>query len=203
MPVPIDYPPKKAYTLCMKKPLSQMTLSELWQLFPIVLTEHKPYWKAWYEEEVRFLQTVSPCVTYHHIGSTAVDGIWAKPIVDILAETDTRERMRSCARLLQNGGYIVMAESDGRISLNKGYTEDGFAEKVFHLHLRLTGDTDEVYFRDYLIAHPDIAKEYERLKLSVWKKYEHDRDGYTDAKANFVKKYTAAAKRERAARENA
>lgn len=81
------------------------------------------------------------------------------------------------------------------MSFNKGYTESGFAERVFHLHLRYAGDNDELYFRDYLREHPGIAKEYEQLKLSLRKRFEHDRDGYTDAKSEFIKRYTAEAKR--------
>ena len=88
-----------------------------------------------------------------------------------------------------------MSQSDNRISFNKGYTENGFAEKVFHLHLRFAGDHDELYFRDYLLAHPETAKEYEAMKLKLWKEYEHDRDGYTNAKEEFAAKYTQDAKR--------
>ncbi|MDE5867334.1 MAG: GrpB family protein, partial [Anaeroplasmataceae bacterium] len=80
-------------------------------------------------------------------------------------------------------------------SLNKGYTENGFADKVFHLHLRLPNDQDELYFRDYLNAHKEVAKEYEELKIELWKKYEHNRDAYTNAKTEFVKKYTDLAKK--------
>jgi len=60
--------------------------------------------------------------------------------------------------------------------------------------LRYAGDNDELYFRDYLIEFPDMAKEYEKLKISLWKKYEHNRDAYTNAKTEFVKKYTEKAK---------
>ncbi len=88
-----------------------------------------------------------------------------------------------------------MSTSATRISLNKGYTEKGFAEKVFHLHIRLNNDIDEIYFRDYMNAHPDAAKEYEKLKLGLMKKYELNRDAYTEAKTDFVKKYTDLAKR--------
>ena len=98
--------------------------------------------------------------------------------------------------LLQNYGWIIMNESANRISLNKGYTENGFDEKVYHLHLRHIGDHDEIYFRDYLNNHPDVAKEYEQLKFELWKKYEHNRDGYTNAKSEFVNKYTLIAKKE-------
>ena len=80
------------------------------------------------------------------------------------------------------------------MSFNKGYMEEGFADKVYHLHLRYAGDNDEIYFRDYLNAHPEVAKEYETLKLGLWKRFEHDRDGYTAAKSEFVTKYTELAK---------
>ena len=87
---------------------------------------------------------------------------------------------------MECGGYICMAESDNRISFNKGYTPAGYAEKVFHIHFHKTGDNDEILFRDYLIAHPEVAKEYEILKLSLLPKYKNDRDGYTEAKSEFV-----------------
>lgn len=87
-----------------------------------------------------------------------------------------------------------MAQREEGISFNKGYTEEGFADRVFHLHLRYYGDNNELYFRDYLIEHPDAAREYEKLKLKLWKDYERDRDGYTNAKTEFIRKYTKQAK---------
>ena len=68
--------------------------------------------------------------------------------------------------------------------------------KVFHLHLRTPGDHDELFFRDYLLEHPEIAKDYEKLKLSLWKTYEFDRDGYTERKTAFVQIITQKAKTE-------
>jgi len=177
--------------------LSQMTLEELWKLFPIFLTEHKSYWADWYNEEVNSLKCILPKDTeYCHIGSTAIKGIMAKPIIDIIIATNTQSQLREIADLLNTNGYIIMSSSKNRISLNKGYTEHGFAEKVFHLHIRLKGDTDEIYFRDYLNAHAEVAKEYEELKLQLWKKYEYSRDTYTNSKTKFVSKYTQLAKRE-------
>ena len=179
----------------MGKKLSEMTLEELWQLFPIFLTEHKPCWAEWYKAEEELLKSILPTDTeYHHIGSTAVKGIMAKPIIDILIVVNSNDELRRAADILRENGYIIMSESANRISLNKGYTEKGFAERVFHLHIRLRGDTNEIFFRDYLNAHPDVAKEYEELKLQLWKKYEHNRDAYTDAKSEFVKKFTDIAK---------
>lgn len=180
----------------MGKSLSEMTLEELWQLFPIVLTEHKACWAAWYREEEAHLKKLLPFdFDCYHVGSTAIDGIMAKPIVDILLAVDTFAQVKQAATLLAEHGYIIMATSQTRISLNKGYTENGFAERVFHLHIRLKDDIDEVYFRNYMNEHPDIAKEYEKLKLRLWKKYEHNRDAYTEAKTDFITKYTRLAKR--------
>ena len=170
----------------MKK-LSEMTLEELWQLFPIILAEHRAEWAEWFRAEAAFLAELLPEAAITHIGSTAIEGIWAKPIVDILVETGEKADWAEVARVLtEQAGYICMAQSGTRMSFNKGYTPEGFAEKVFHLHLRRSGDRDEVLFRDYMNAHADEAKGYERLKLALWKPYEHDRDGYTAQKADFV-----------------
>ena len=180
----------------MSKKLSEMTLEELWQLFPIILEEHKNCWADWFDEEAVNLEKILPqTARINHIGSTAVPNIWAKPIVDILVEIESG--MDNVKDILINNGYICMSEGMDRMSFNKGYTENGFAERVFHLHLCYMGDNDEIYFCDYLIKNPDIAKEYENLKLRLWKQFEHNRDEYTNQKTEFVKKYTGLAKEQK------
>ena len=182
----------------MAKNLEDMSLEELWQLFPIFLEEHNKDWATWYVEESRRIQSCLPAnqsYKLHHIGSTSVDGIWAKPIIDILLEIPRSEDMGSIKIELLEQGYLLMSESEGRMSFNKGYTLQGFAERVFHLHLRYYGDHDELYFRDYLKAHPAVAKDYEQLKLTLWKKYEHNRDAYTGAKTDFIRQYTQKAQK--------
>ena len=182
----------------MTKTLEDMTLEELWQLFPIFLREHQLEWKDWYEEERLRLLSFFPeyqIVRLSHIGSTSVETIWAKPIVDIMLEIPIETDMAIIRDLLLQNGYLLMSESQGRMSFNKGYTPSGFAKRVFHLHLRYEGDHDELYFRDYLQEHPAVAKNYEQLKLSLWKQYEHNRDAYTDSKTDFIKKYTKEAKK--------
>ena len=180
----------------MAKQLSEMTLEELWQLFPITLTEHQKVWKEWYLEEENLLkQVLSQFDRISHIGSTAIPSIWAKPIIDILVEIPKGSDIFFYKDLIVHNGYICMSENEKGMSFNKGYTVNGFADRVFHLHLRYTGDNNELYFRDYLNDFPDIAKEYEKLKLSLWKEYEYNRDAYTNAKTEFVKKYTKQAKK--------
>ena len=181
----------------MGKPLSDMTLEELWELFPINLTEHNEVWTKWYAEEERRLTDILPLndIRISHIGSTAINDIWAKPIIDILVELPMSMPMESIKDILVQNGYICMSEQPNRKSFNLGYTSEGFAEKVFHLHLRYWGDNDELYFRDYMNENPLLAKQYEELKLSLWKKYEHDRDGYTYAKTGFIAEQTDKAKK--------
>lgn len=182
----------------MGKDLSEMSLEELWRLFPIVLAAHDVRWAEWYAEEEHFLRKFLPdaqTVRISHIGSTAVQGIWAKPIIDILVEVPPNGDFQALKLVFQQAGYRCMSETRQRMSLNKGYTENGFTEKVFHLHVRRSGDHDELYFRDYLNEYPGVAAEYEQLKLRLWKAYEHDRDGYTEQKTPFVERHTQEARR--------
>lgn len=81
-----------------------------------------------------------------------------------------------------------------RISLNKGYTNKGYAREVFHIHIRKYKDCDELYFRDYLNENLKIAKEYEKLKLDLYEKYRPNRDLYTKGKTDFVVRIVQVAK---------
>lgn len=183
----------------MKADLSELSLEELWTLFPIILKEHNPDYKVWYEEEKqRIISKVKPenLIRISHIGSTAVKGLTAKPIVDILLEIDGACGVSAIIKVLKTLGWRLMSQEDDpvKLSFNKGYTPEGFADRVYHLHVRYFGNWPELYFRDFLIAYPDVAGEYERLKLKLWKQYEHDRDGYTEAKTDFVRRYSDMAK---------
>lgn len=182
----------------MEKELSEMTLEELWELFPIFLVEHDEKWTEYYKDIEVFLQKVLNGYAVDrisHIGSTAIHGICAKNIVDVLIEIPNKTGMEEVAQAMEKNGFLRMSAGDHRISFNKGYTKKGFADKVYHVHLRYTGDNDELFFRDYLNEHPQAAKEYEALKMKLWKKYEHNRDAYTDAKTDFVRKYTSEARK--------
>ncbi len=79
----------------------------------------------------------------------------------------------------------------------KGYTMKGFKGQVYHIHVRHSGDWDELYFRDYLEAHPAVAQEYGDLKVKLLKDYRNDRDGYTDKKSDFINRITKIARKEK------
>ena len=174
----------------MANPLKSLSLQELWELFPIVLSPHQPQWAEWAQEEIgtlsELLTEFSPIL--NHIGSTAIPDIQAKPIIDSLVEVPAEAKHAEIQKILEDAGYICMAASGARLSFNKGYTPNGYAEKVFHIHVHPVGDNDEILFRDYLRNHPATAREYEALKLSLLPKYKHNRDGYTEAKSEFVKR---------------
>ncbi|WP_369344339.1 GrpB family protein [Bifidobacterium aquikefiricola] len=168
-----------------------MTVEELWQLFPIQLSEHDPQWSAWYEDESSSLVRIlgGNVARIDHIGSTYVSGLVAKPIVDILLQVRPTADIADVRGVLEGDGWLLMAECPerGELDLNKGYTPEGFAAKVFHLHVRREGDWDELRFRDYLVGHSDAAAQYGELKRRLLVKYEHNRDAYTQAKTGFIR----------------
>lgn len=186
----------------MAKGLSEMSLEELWELFPIILKEHNPIWKDWYLQEEKLFNNIignQYIERIHHIGSTSVNGLLAKPTIDILLEITEDCNLKFLVNALEKTGYILekqLQKPAPHMMFMKGYTERGFAEKVFHLHVRYIGNWNELYFRDFLQLYKDVAKEYGNLKMSLIDKYEHDRDGYTEAKTEFVNKYTKIAKME-------
>ncbi|HBA96538.1 MAG TPA: GrpB family protein, partial [Lachnospiraceae bacterium] len=131
----------------------EMSLEELWKLFPIFLVAHNDKWKLYYDEMEILLKNILsgyPIERVSHIGSTAIAGIWAKNIIDILIEVSKDSDIEKTAKIIEKNGFTQMSTEIGRISFNLGYTKDGFADKVFHIHLRYAGDNDELYFRDYL-----------------------------------------------------
>lgn len=182
------------------KPVEEMSQEELWELFPIILQEHNPDYAQWYREiETDLIKRLSDfrILRINHIGSTAVAGLTAKPIIDILLEPESGYEMSGLIRTLADTGWLLMWRKDTEetMQLAKGYTPEGFAERVYHLHVRPRGDWDELYFRDYLIDNQVAASDYEILKQQLKEQFEHNRDGYTDAKHDFVVQATSEARR--------
>lgn len=169
-----------------------MTLEELWRLFPIILSACDPNWKLYYQEEKEMLTRHfgDRMVRISHIGNTAVEGLTAKPTVDILLEVTHDSSPETVREIAERAGYTVMSARSApeyRLDLCKGCTPQGFADKVFHLHIRHPGDWDEIIFRDYLRQNPAKATEYAELKKSLQRRFEHDRDAYTEGKGDFIR----------------
>lgn len=182
----------------MRQDFSDITAEHLSLLFPIKLEPHDPEWETCYEQESLFLKSVfgDKIVRMSPIGSSSVPGLIAKPTVDILLEIKENTDMTVMTEAMKDAGYVVNTPKQDIILYLKGYTPHGFDGQCFHIHVRYAGDWDELYFRDYLQAHPDVAQAYGKLKQQLKEQYLHDRDGYTNAKGDFIKEYTLCARRE-------
>lgn len=193
-----------------KKHVSELTPQEFQKTFPITLVDVLPEFADWYEEEKASILSVvdaKDIVRINHIGSSSIPNIKAKPVVDILLELDgiaNVDRIVESLKRIDFGVEVSMKkENPFEYLLAKGMTVDGFAEKVFLLHLRYAGDWDELYFRDYLLENPDVAKEYSSLKEQILTDISEGKmermpngqhNGYSNAKFSFVKEVSQKAK---------
>jgi len=175
--------------------LEDLSLNELWELFPITFVDNNIKFEQQFLTEKENLELLlgNYIKRISHIGSTAIKNIKTKPIVDILIETDFDNKDLIKEILLDNH-YILMSEAPDKISFNKGYTINGYADNVFHIHIKKFGDCDELYFRDYLNDNLPKAKEYEKLKVELYNKYKPNRDLYTAGKTEFVTEIISIAK---------
>jgi len=178
-----------------------MTNEERWQLFPIILKPYNPEYQVWYRNEAKHLMDIlgkEKIERINHIGSTSVHGLLAKPTIDILLEVKDEETIQKIRNHIDQKGYICLDQVDAfknpSLLCMKGYSEQGFLDKVFHIHIRIINNHKELYFRDYLRDHPQVALAYADLKIKLMKKYKHHRDNYTNEKSDFINHYTIIAK---------
>lgn len=186
----------------MDKKLDEMTNEEFGRLFPIIISEPDPNWIDLFKFEANNIKKVlrkRNILRIEHIGSTAVPNLKAKPSIDILLEVpgsiDKDEVIEKLTSLDYH--YIPKPENPApHMMFVKGYTLNGFRGQAYHIHVRYSGDWDELYFRDYLKLHPEIASEYGELKARLSVKYRNDREGYTEKKTDFIKRITGVARKE-------
>lgn len=123
----------------------------------------------------------------HHVGSTAVPGLDAKPIIDILVGVRDLVGSRECVEPLAQLDYLY---APYRTAEMHWFCKPHPSRRTHHLHLVPVDSQryrDELAFRDYLRAQPDTAAEYAGLKQRLAAQFAHDRDAYTDAQADFVR----------------
>ncbi|WP_094604910.1 hypothetical protein SPSIL_018160 [Sporomusa silvacetica DSM 10669] len=180
----------------MRQDFSNVSKERLSELFPILLEPHNPGWIDYFFIERNFLKSIfgDNIVRINHIGSSCVPGLIAKPTIDILLEISQEIDLSAITETMEDEGYVVNTPKKDIIAYLKGYTPRGFEGQCVHIHVRYYGDWDELYFRDYLILHPDVAREYGKLKIMLKEKYTNDRDGYTYAKGDFIRKYSEYAR---------
>ncbi len=181
------------------KDLSLLSNEELWKLFPIRLEQHNPSWKLFYETESALISnTLNGSVDrISHFGSTALEGLLAKPTIDILLEIYPETDLEELSFKLKSLSYLLSPQPDNpapHMMFLKGYTPTGFQGQAVHLHIRYRGDWGELYFRDYLKDHPNVAAEYAELKRKLARNFTNNRDGYTEAKGDFIRRITRLAR---------
>ncbi len=185
----------------MNKKLDKMSVTELGELFPIILSEHKSNWKTIFESEKEKINNIfnkNEIYKIEHIGSTAIPNIISKPTIDIILQITKNIDKKTIIKNLEKINYHFIAKPENpppNMMFVKGYTDKGFKGQAYHIHIRFKGDCDELYFRDYLKENTEKAIEYENLKIKLAKKYKFNREKYTNGKTKFVKKITKEAKK--------
>ena len=125
----------------------------------------------------------------HHIGSTAVRGISAKPVIDMLAVVDKIETADNWGSTLEKPGYAALGEYG--IPGRRFFTRDTGGQRSHHLHVFGRGDPEiarHLQFRDSLKANPGIKRYYSRLKESLAKQFPEDMESYIKGKKDFIDK---------------
>ena len=161
----------------------------------IEVVPYDPHWPAMFEQEAAILRAALGPVAkrIHHVGSTAVPGLAAKPIIDILIEVTSLAALDGLNTQMQAIGY----ESRGELGIpRRRYFAKGRTKRTHQVHAFAVGDAHVVRhlaFRDYLRMNPETAREYAELKISVAKGCNNDLDRYCEGKDAYVKTLEARA----------
>lgn len=154
-------------------------------------------WKKLYEIEKQLLRSIlgDHLVEIHHIGSTSIPNIMAKPIIDILIEAVDIEKIDALNQKFIEYGYEPKGENG---IASRRYFQKGGDERTHHVHIFPFGHPEvrrHLAFRDYLIAHPDEAGRYEDLKAKLAKQYVYDPQKYNEGKSKLVQELDQKAKK--------
>ena len=166
-------------------------MSRKLDFFKVEVVPHDPTWRGAFETESKqiALAITENVVAIHHIGSTAIPQIHAKPIIDILVEVKDLTKIDVQSSALEALGYEAMGEFGicGRRFFRKG-NEAGI--RTHHLHgfeVNSAQIERHLAFRDYMISHPEEAQQYSELKRELANKYHDNIQGYMDGKDGFIK----------------
>jgi GrpB-like predicted nucleotidyltransferase (UPF0157 family) len=158
---------------------------------PIRLVAYDSDWPRRFERERAALPgAIGPWIAggIHHVGSTSVPGLAAKPIIDILVGVRGLDESRACLEPLAELGYLYAPYMEAEMHwLCKPHP----SRRTHHLHLVPSGSERyraELAFRDRLRADDELAVEYLALKQSLARRFEKDREAYTAAKSDFIRR---------------
>jgi GrpB-like predicted nucleotidyltransferase (UPF0157 family) len=173
----------------------------------VAIVPYDPRWPDLFRQEKEHLLSCLPAELIRrveHFGSTAVPGLAAKPVVDLLVEVvDLQATRTRIAPLLEAQGYDYFWRpthgDDGPPFYAWFIKRDSSSgTRTHHIHMvepDFEEHWDRLLFRDYLIEHPRVAREYQELKFRLAAAYPNDRVAYTKGKTEFVLSVTEQAKR--------
>jgi GrpB-like predicted nucleotidyltransferase (UPF0157 family) len=157
----------------------------------IEIVGYEPQWPAKFEEERVLLQAVLAgwlAGPIEHVGSTAIPGMPAKPVIDIMAAVGSLEASRPAISELARAGYVYLPY---RAEIMHWFCKPSAAFRTHHLHLVPMGSkrwVECLAFRDTIRRDGALAKEYAALKNGLAKEFQFDREAYTEAKTPFVQR---------------
>jgi GrpB-like predicted nucleotidyltransferase (UPF0157 family) len=160
---------------------------------PVVIVPYDPEWvKAFQNEAILIHLAIGRYITViEHIGSTSVPGLAAKPIIDILIGVKSLSDTRLFVPRLFALGYSYYPEYEDELPERRYLDKTPPDGPGFHLHMvepTTVFFRRHLFFRDYLRSHPASAAEYAALKNELAQKFGSDREGYTNAKTDFIKR---------------
>ena len=171
----------------------------------VAVVPYDPDWPRRFEEEARRLRDCLPAELIgriEHFGSTAVPGLAAKPIIDMLVEVTSLEAVRDrIAPILEARGYEFFWRPSAAGETDIAYAwfirRDAAGRRTHHVHMleKDAKDWERLLFRDYLTEHPETAAEYAALKQRLAAEHPDDRRAYASAKTDFIVRTTREAKR--------
>ncbi len=154
-------------------------------------------WRAQFEAEADRIHAALAdcCIMVHHIGSTSIPNIYAKPIIDIVLEVADVADLDCRAPALAGIGYEAKGELGipGRRYFRKNSAAGVRTHQIHAFQNGSDGAKRHLAFRDYMIAHPSIAQSYSDLKRSLATQFPHDIEAYMDAKDPFIKEHETKA----------
>ena len=161
-------------------------INEKVELFPF-----EPTWLSLFEEERYRLLDLFPdqFLSVEHIGSTAVPGLSAKPIIDILAGVDSISRADELMEPLCQAKYATSMEYNASLTERRWLMRWAEGRRTHHLHLMVYGSQEwnrRLAFRNYLRENSTLAQQYEVKKRQWAEEFKLDREAYTAAKGNFI-----------------
>jgi GrpB-like predicted nucleotidyltransferase (UPF0157 family) len=170
---------------------------------PVIIVDYDPNWPKVFEaEKARLLQASDGwIVAIEHAGSTSVPGLGAKPIIDILAGVRTLDEGRKTIEpLTKQLGYDYVPEYEQDMPERLYFHKHPPIGDQFHLHMVEIGGAfweRHLLFRDYLRSRPETVQDYDRLKRKLAAEFGSNREGYIDAKTDFIQSIEAKARAEK------